>query len=148
MSEAPYRALALVALAACYCCGGGSSSGHPSAGSSPQEVLVDQAGGSLCVPCTQSRPVTIARAGVLSVEVNWTYAANWITVQITPSPCDAEMLASRTCSILAWSQGRPTVASSSIRLIDAKPGTYLVVVHNIGPSAESYQYQVTLTPTP
>lgn len=111
----------------------------------PPRVVVDQANGTICWGCSRYRPITTTRAGEIRVELNWTYAANWLTVSIAGPPCDY----GQECSWLVWSTWPQTdVPSRTLILANAAPGTYVVVVHSIGPGEESYSYQVTLTPMP
>jgi hypothetical protein len=130
-------------------CGGGSSpaSSTPSptpSPTAPQPVVVDQAGGTICWGCSRYRSVATTRAGDIRVELNWTYATNWLTVGIAASPCDY----SQECTWLVVSSWPQTpVPSRTLVLANAAAGTYVVVVHSIGPGEESYSYQVTLTPT-
>jgi hypothetical protein len=130
-------------------CGGGTSPAAPTPSSAPsptvpQPIVVDQAAGTICWGCSRYRSITTTRAGEIRVELNWTYATNWLTVSIAGSPCDY----SQECSWLAVSSWPQTaVASRTLVLANAVAGTYVVVVHSIGPGEESYSYQVTLTPT-
>jgi len=130
-------------------CGGGTSPAAPTPSPAPsptmpQRIVVDQAAGTICWGCSRYRSITTTRAGEIRVELNWTYATNWLTVSIAGSPCDY----SQECSWLAVSSWPQTaVASRTLVLANAVAGTYVVVVHSIGPGEESYSYQVTLTPT-
>jgi hypothetical protein len=111
----------------------------------PQRIVVDQAGGTICWGCSRYRSITTTRAGDIRVELNWTFATNWLTVAIAGSPCDY----SQECTWLAVSSWPHTEAASrTLVLANAAAATYVVVVHSIGPGEESYSYQVTLTPTP
>jgi len=142
----------ILSLAGSSCGGGSSPAGStPSATPSPtaaQSIVIDHAGGTLCWGCASYRPVTTTRAGDIEVDLNWTYATNWLTLSISASPCDYWLSRSDACTTLAksvWPQ--TTVASRTLVLPNAAAGTYVVVVGSIGPGEESYSYQVILTPT-
>lgn len=111
---------------------------HPS-------VLLDHGEGTLPARFVLIRPVATTETGAFDVTVDWTFGANDVDIYLARGNCSFDQFVADQCAIAAASEST-TAKPEKIRLANQPPGTYTLIVGNVGPGQESIAYQVVFTP--
>jgi hypothetical protein len=83
-------------------------------------------------------------AGKLDVTVDWTFATNDVDVYVARGTCSLEQVNNRTCPFVTLSEST-TAKPEKLTVSSLDPGTYSLMIGNLGPTAESASYQVVHT---
>lgn len=132
---------------------GGSSTSTPTPTPTPQPtppppIVITQINRTLSPRYFFPNTITTPRAGTLSVQFAWTSAANRMSIGVATSSCTVEAYQQFSCSFLVQDATPSATPTKTLSIANLAAGTYVVIVDNLGPGDESYNYVVTLTPTP
>jgi hypothetical protein len=135
-------------LALLQSCGGSSlSSPSPTPALPPGPIAIAEVNQALSAGQVYPNPILTPRLGTLELVLQWGHATNGMMVGIAVSPCTVEAFQNYNCNFVAEDRLASTSPTKTLTVASLAAGTYVVIVYNWGPGAESYSYTVTLTPT-
>jgi hypothetical protein len=94
----------------------------------------------------RAAPFATSLTGTLEVTVDWAFATNDIDVFLARGDCTPQQFVATQCNIGALSTSA-SAKPESVQLTGAAPGTYTLLLGNVGPDRESLSWQVVLTPS-
>ena len=113
----------------------------------PVTDVIREGSGSLGVLMLGSLAFDSPRPGTLELIVDWTYATNDVDVYLAKGSCTFDQFVSMQCNMVAFSESS-IAKPEKISAANTTPGTYTLLVGNIGPTDESVSFQVLLTSQP
>jgi hypothetical protein len=90
------------------------------------------------------RDVKVEQAGRLEINVEYTFADNWILFWLTDRRCSRQIFEHDSCNYLTKSVAGASPRTATVTSV--KVGTYTFFVANDGPHDEQVKYRITLTP--
>lgn len=142
--------VAVVLLGLLAACGGGGGNPMPVTLPPPTPApptVVSQGSGPLALDfVAEVTPFTTTVTGTLDATVDWTFATNDVDLFLARGVCTPQLFLASLCN-LAASSISTTAKPERLRLTGVPPGTYTLMIGNIGPGDESVAWQVVLTPT-